>query len=160
MTILMTERTLMDSSTQAQTISDLFAAIYYRAHPRYTVTLSHAAVRALQYIAFSEAPTVGMLAEHLGCAHNTASEVIQRLSQKGLIARQRSAVDERVVCVHVTDRGRQVLGEQTGLDIHRLATHLTLLSPEERDGMVQALKRLDSCLQEGSHLARHLPERG
>ncbi|MBH8603786.1 MULTISPECIES: MarR family winged helix-turn-helix transcriptional regulator [unclassified Thermoactinomyces] len=95
-------------SLLAKQISDLFSQIYYHCHSKlYAIPLTHQAVRALQYVALNQASTVQSVAEYLGCASNTASEILRRLSEKGLLIRQRNKEDERVVELRVTEKGCQ-----------------------------------------------------
>ncbi|WP_370541900.1 MarR family transcriptional regulator [Alicyclobacillus tolerans] len=58
--------------------------------------LSHQAVRALQYVQMSGSTTIQQISSHLGCAQNTASEIVRRLRQKKLLEKHRRSDDERV----------------------------------------------------------------
>jgi MarR family transcriptional regulator, organic hydroperoxide resistance regulator len=69
------------SQETVEALSRHFAAIYHCCHPTYTFSLSHQAVRTLQLIHFQPETTVSDLATHLGCAHNTASEIVHRLAE-------------------------------------------------------------------------------
>lgn len=123
----------MDSKNLAETVSENFAAIYHHCHPEFTINLSHQSIRALQFIAFGGTVTVQEVAGHLGCAQNTASEILRRLQEKGLLERRRRQGDERVVELQVTRLGQQMLQEQTGLDLDKLAGCLKRMTGEERD---------------------------
>lgn len=116
----------------AAAISADYAAAYYHCHPRYTDSLSHQAVRALHFVAMEECATVGGVAKHLGSAPNTASEVLRRLLEKGLIRRQRQEGDERTVALSLTDAGRRALHEHVGLDVAKLERCLASLPERER----------------------------
>jgi DNA-binding MarR family transcriptional regulator len=110
----------------ASSISRNFAAIYHRCHPRYSIALSHQSVRVLQLLNEEQAVTVQRVAEFLGCAANTASELVSRLVSKRLVEKQRSEDDERVVFLRLTDIGRTAFDEHVGLDVSRLANALQL----------------------------------
>lgn len=60
-----------------------------------------------------EEPRIGYLAERLQIQHHSAVELVDRLVNKGLIARTRSSEDRREVFVKLTQRGEHVLGELT-----------------------------------------------
>jgi DNA-binding MarR family transcriptional regulator len=51
------------------------------------------------------------IAETLDVSVSNATGLIDRMEERGLVERQRVADDRRVVLVHVTEHGRQVLGE-------------------------------------------------
>ncbi|MES2497701.1 MAG: MarR family transcriptional regulator [Pseudomonadota bacterium] len=65
-------------------------------YPQYLVIL------ALRH---SDGQTVGALGEHLFLESNTLTPLIKRLEAAGFVRRQRDSADERVVRVHLTDKG-------------------------------------------------------
>ena len=91
-----------------------------------------------------EEASVGQLSSRLGLDSGTLTPLLKRLEQRGLIIRRRSAEDERVVRVCLTDDGHGLLGAvddarrkvaaDTGLsretvgrlrrELHRLSDHL------------------------------------
>lgn len=74
---------------------------------------------------------VGALGEELGLDTNTLTPLLKRMAEAGLITRSRSAADERVVTVKLTDKGRALeaeaerittcVFEATGLSVDELA---------------------------------------
>lgn len=66
-------------------------------YPQYLVIL------ALRH---EDGQTVGALGEHLFLESNTLTPLIKRLEAAGFVRRQRDSADERVVRVHLTDKGR------------------------------------------------------
>lgn len=54
---------------------------------------------------------VGALGEELGLDTNTLTPLLKRMAEAGLITRSRSAEDERVVTVKLTDKGRAMEAE-------------------------------------------------
>ena len=130
----------------AADLSATFAAIYRHCHPAYTVALGHQSVRALQLLSESGS-SVQSIARHLGCAPNTASELVRRLAEMGLIGKHRGGRgDERSVEVRLTPEGERVLLEQTGLDTEKLAECLEALTPEERLEVQNGLDRFLRCV--------------
>lgn len=55
--------------------------------------------------------TIGAIANRLFLESSTITPPVKRLEQAGLVARQRSQVDERQVQVQLTDAGRKRLAE-------------------------------------------------
>ncbi len=146
------------SQEEAEALSRHFAAIYHYCHPVYTFSLSHQAVRALQFIHYQPEATISALAVHLGCAQNTASEIVQRLAEKGLILKERKDDDERTVVLSLTEQGTQVLYEQTGLDVERLAVCLEQLSPKEQELIFSGVTLLAESLERKTAKIEHSEE--
>ncbi len=103
-------------------------------------------MRALQLVS-EHGASVQSIARHLGCAPNTASELVRRLAGLGLVDKHRGeAGDERSVDVRLTPEGRRILLEQTGLDTEKLADCLETLTAEERSTIQDGLGRLLRCV--------------
>jgi DNA-binding MarR family transcriptional regulator len=54
-------------------------------------------------------PTIGNLAERLGLRHHSTVELVDRLEQRGLIHRERSASHRSFVFVRISQKGEAVL---------------------------------------------------
>ena len=137
----------LDPEQIAAELAEDFIQLYYYCHLPYKEEIGHRALRALQYIAMNEQPTVQDVATHLGVAHNTSSELIRRLVERGLVCKQRSTADERVVHVVITDGGSQVLRDQTGLDRDKLSQCLSEMPPRDVERIRQAFQTLSQRLQ-------------
>lgn len=59
--------------------------------------------------------TIGHLAKLLDVSHNTASEHVKRLIQKGLVQKNRDSSDERKVYVTLTPEGEEAVKRHTRL---------------------------------------------
>lgn len=123
-------------------LSNLISSIYFHCHPKFQVELSHQAVRTLQLVQMEGPVSVQQIAEHLGCAQNTASEIVRRLREKGFVEKNRREGDERVVEVTLTEAGDKTVLEHTGLDVERLAKNLSQVAEVERERFEQILTRL------------------
>lgn len=66
---------------------------------------------ALVALRTKEGRTVSELGERLFLESNTLTPLIKRLEAAGLVTRTRDTADERVVRIHLTDRGRAVADE-------------------------------------------------
>jgi DNA-binding MarR family transcriptional regulator len=69
----------------------------------------HQALLAIKGFPGREQVTVGELAERLQLKHHSAVGLVDRLTDRGLVRRQRSAADRRRVLVALTARGERLL---------------------------------------------------
>ena len=60
------------------------------------------------------AVTIAYAAERLGLKHNSAVELVDRSVREGLLTRKADAADKRRAILHITPRGRQLLGRLSG----------------------------------------------
>ena len=135
---------------QAEEVSRLFAAIYHRCHPVYGVQLGHQAVRVLHLVAEEgDAVTVQRAAEFIGSARNTASELIGRLVERGLLRKHRDDADERVVHLALTAAGRRALDEHVGLDRRHLAAALRRTDSALRVQILEGMQALLALVEAG-----------
>ena len=135
----------------AKRVARLFPEVYRRYHWANRVggadlPVTRRALEVLQHLSTSGPLTVGEQAEHLGLRRNSASEMLQRLEAKGLVARIRDERDERRVLVWLTDSGRDVVsrvGQVLAPDL--IAQVMATLSPEERATVVRGFELLASA---------------
>ena len=80
------------------------------------------------------AVTIAYAAERLGLKHNSTVELVDRSVREGLLARRTDPDDKRRAILHLTAKGRQVLGRLT--DEH--ARELNELAPR----LERALKHI------------------
>jgi DNA-binding MarR family transcriptional regulator len=72
------------------------------------------------------------LASALGCTAGSASVAVKRLEKTGLVMRERSEKDERVVTVSLGKQGVKRLDTWRGEQLASMAALFEALSPEER----------------------------
>jgi DNA-binding MarR family transcriptional regulator len=60
------------------------------------------------------AVTIAYAAERLGLKHNSAVELVDRSVREGLLSRKSDADDKRRAILHITHRGKQLLGRLSG----------------------------------------------
>ncbi|WP_459501604.1 MarR family winged helix-turn-helix transcriptional regulator [Bacillus sp. C1] len=116
--------------------------IYYHLRYEYDDNLSHQAIRILQIISREHETTIGKIASELTLSHNTASEHIKRLIQKGFVMKERNKQDERVVNLTLTMEGIQALAKHTLLDEEKLKILQKQLSAEEQQLIEKAFSLL------------------
>lgn len=76
-------------------------------------------------------PSIGEVADALYIRHHTATELIDRTQQLGLVERVRSPEDARRVQLRLTGRGQQVLSELTSVHMEELRRLGPLLAPPD-----------------------------
>ncbi|HDR7638977.1 MULTISPECIES: MarR family winged helix-turn-helix transcriptional regulator [Bacillus cereus group] len=123
-------------------INQHWESIYYHLRYEYEDNLSHQAIRILQIVSREKDITIGKVATELNLSHNTASEHIKRLIQKGFIVKERNKKDERVVNLTLTIEGIEVLEKHTLLDKEKIKILESQLSKEEQQLIEKAFSLL------------------
>lgn len=101
---------------------------------------------ALAEIAERGGARVGEIADVLSIKHSTASNLIDRLEQRGLVARERDRDDQRVVRVTISERGSETLGRAPRPFEGVLPDALDKLGKVELALLAQGLQRLEEVL--------------
>ncbi|MFC3883993.1 MarR family winged helix-turn-helix transcriptional regulator [Bacillus songklensis] len=103
----------------------------------------------MQTIEKNKRVTIQLLSEVMGISHNTASEHIKRLMQKGYVQKERNLEDKRIVQVKLTTPGKEALKRNTELDEQKLQVILERLSVEDQ---AQVLKAFELLSKEARHV--------
>lgn len=109
--------------------------------------------------------TMSHLADELNVSLSNATGLIDRLEERGYIARDRVAADRRVVLVRVTPAGEQMLGEVDALSDELMRSVLGRLPASQLRGVANAFSALreavDSTVQSmpNRHPASTMPPR-
>jgi DNA-binding MarR family transcriptional regulator len=85
-----------------------------------------------------------VLAAREGVTQPAMTQLISRLEESGLVHREASAEDGRVVLVVITDEGRAVLARRRSVRSDRMAAIIAQLGPEHRAALAIALPALDA----------------
>ena len=92
--------------------------------------------------------TVSHLASRLGISPPSASAIVDRMVDGGLVARERSEDDRRIVSVSLTPAGEAALKEAVGGRRGWLERVLGRLDPTELSDTVRVLHRLEQALEQ------------
>jgi DNA-binding MarR family transcriptional regulator len=77
-----------------------------------------------------------------GCDTGSMTRMLDRLEQKGLISRERSQEDRRVVLLRLTDAGKALYPQLPPIAVKVLNYHLRGFSPEELETFKGYLRRM------------------
>jgi DNA-binding MarR family transcriptional regulator len=89
---------------------------------------------------------VSELARRVSLSQATITSVIDRLAQKGLVRRDRSATDRRVVSVSLTDFGKVRIADAPELLQEDFIRRFEKLEPWEQKMLIAALERVASLM--------------
>src|SRR5258708_11074694 len=85
-----------------------------------------------------------VLAVREGVTQPAMTQLISRLEDSGLVRREASPEDGRVVLVVITDDGRAMLARRRAVRAERLAGIIAQLDPDHRAALAGALPALDA----------------
>ena len=71
------------------------------------------------------------IGEWLGTSLSSVTGTVERLERHGLVERQHLAGDRRIVEVHLTDPGRELLADILGVRLEFIRRSLGVLNPDE-----------------------------
>jgi DNA-binding MarR family transcriptional regulator len=98
--------------------------------------------RSLEFLASAKPRKTKELAEYLGLAVNTVTDVVDALERRGLARRLRDAADRRLVRVELTEEGRAAAATvaRGHLDIYR--TYLSALTVGEQETLLALYRKI------------------
>ncbi|MBO3749606.1 MarR family transcriptional regulator [Streptosporangiaceae bacterium NEAU-GS5] len=135
----------MDERAAAEEIGRLYPAVYRRfkasSRPVGGTDLTPRMLSVLRHLQTAGPLTVGELAEHLGLSRAAATELVDRIEERGMVARIRDERDRRRVFVWTTEEGRAAVSIRV-LEDDLLAKAVHEMTPEERQGLVDGLRAL------------------
>ena len=140
----------------AEELGRLFPAIYLRLHARLPKRGHRPpadAMAVLQHLAISGPLTVGEAARHFDRAQSVASELVDRLTREGLVARIRDERDRRRVLVWLTPAGQALLErDREVLSAELCRAAMQKMKPHDRRALLNGMRALiaaaDSVAQE------------
>jgi len=94
--------------------------------------------RFLRAIEAKKKVTASYLAEHFNLSKPTVSEMIHKFEEKGLIMRERSSDDQRVVFIKLTEHGK-ILASTNKLESMRMIDKMQKVLTEEEQKTLKQL---------------------
>jgi DNA-binding MarR family transcriptional regulator len=119
------------------------AAFATRCHER-SISMAH--VFLMSMIDKHGAIPMTRVAEFLGSGLPTATGLVSRMEERGLIRRDHDTKDRRVVLVSLTDAGAAEIRDLHETRQRRMAAAITHLSPTEQTNLLTAIRSLRSAL--------------
>jgi len=107
-------------------------------------------LRALGHVAKQPGMSGNELGARLGVSPPTASGLVERLVEKGLIARTDDADDRRVRRLHATEAGMDVIRQMDSMFERALGAVLQVLSTDDLDLLCRGARAMLSALQQVS----------
>lgn len=101
---------------------------------------------ALHEVAAADGSTVGDLARRLRVHQTTATNLLNRLEAQGMVLRERSSADRRVVNIRITPAGRKALRRAPGPARGLLPKVLDEMSPAQLRKVQAGLAVLVECM--------------
>lgn len=98
--------------------------------------------RALGTLLRHGAMRLGALAEHLGIAPRSATEVVDALEDRGLVVRSPDPSDRRATLVEATDEGRATMQRMREARVRESGETFARLSPQDRVDLARILRAL------------------
>jgi DNA-binding MarR family transcriptional regulator len=118
--------------------------------------VSGAQLWALSRIAAEPGMRVSDLAKSLAIHQSTASNLIEKLVEQGLVTRERASHDQRVVCLSISPLGQSVLGRAPGPFQGLLPDALSKLSPVQLATLHESLSIVIKLMSDIEPSAVHM----
>lgn len=112
------------------------------------VTMPQFKALVLVYGSESGSQRMGHLAASLGVAMSTATGIVDRLVEQGLLVRQEDPEDRRLVVVRLSERGRETIERPHRVSQDRMLSLLARLSMDELRLVAQAMAALHDAVPE------------
>ena len=91
------------------------------------------------------------VAELLGCGLPTATGIVSRMEERGLVERLHDSEDRRVVTLRLADDGAAEIHELQVGRRQRVATAIAQLSDAERDQLLSSIRALRAAFDRANH---------
>ena len=119
-------------------------------------------VLTLLYLHRTQPSRMSDLAAYLDAPLNTATGAVTRLQQRGLVERQHSPDDKRIVLISLTTEGRRLIARGIKDSVSLIGRLFEELTPEETEVVLRFIDRIPALLAECSadrrpRTARRIP---
>lgn len=126
------------------------AAIQLRAARQGGLKLSRQEGFAVNALGRSGPATMGTLAEKMSSSMSALTAIIDRLVAQGVVLRERSEEDRRIVRIGLTAKGASLYGEHLNTQLDLSRKMLSRLSAQEQDALLDILRKIVEGLSDGS----------
>ena len=107
-----------------------------------TVDLAPHDARALMMVARHAPVRPGTIADHLHIAARSATDVIDRLEERGLVTRSPDPGDRRATVIDLTEEGRRLVSVVRSQRSAAAEEHFSVLTDDERRTLATLLRKL------------------
>ncbi len=118
------------------------AAMQLRAARQRGLKLSRQEGFAVNALGRSGPATMGTLAEKLSSSMSALTAIIDRLVAQGVVLRERSEEDRRVVRIGLTAKGISLYEEHLNMQLDLSRKMLSRLSAQEQDALLDILRKI------------------
>ena len=123
------------------------------AQEKYGVRL--AGLRALRILRDLGTVPISRFAEALGIPRSTATGVVDRLEERGLVERAFDPTDRRMINIRITTRGLAALEDRALMERSTLSTRIRTLAPEQQRQLTALLEQI---IGDGTFASAPAPE--
>jgi len=113
--------------------------------------LTFSQMRLLFLLSKNGPAPMSRIAEWLGVGLPTASGAVERVERHGLVSRHHRMDDRRVVDCQLTDAGRRLIDEISGMRLEMMRQVLGVLSEEELAQMTRLVTAMVQRMKSGKH---------
>ena len=110
--------------------------------------LNPAQIHTLMRLHFRGECGISQIGSHLGVTNAAASQMVDRLVQRGLVHRSEAAYDRRVKQLMLTDDGRALVQQSIDARQRWLEALTTSLDPEQQAAITTALTSLTAAARQ------------
>jgi DNA-binding MarR family transcriptional regulator len=122
-----------------------FVRIIGKAMSKFDLTVPQYTV--LFVLFYREKCKMSELARELGITMGAATSLVDRLIKGGLVKRQRSPEDRRVVLVSLSKKGKRTVEEGHELTLDLMSRLLSRLSAKEREAFLMAYEKMSQEIE-------------
>jgi len=109
--------------------------------------LSTSQLLVLELLAQEATQTVGSIAEQVGLAQASVTNMVDRLEERGLVERRRNDADRRQVNVILTGAGRELLNQAPTVLQNRFLANFNELKEWEKTAILASLLRVADLME-------------
>lgn len=122
----------------------------YAESPEFNMPISN--IQLLSLLSRVESLTISQISERFGIAKPNITPMVDRMVAEGLVERQRSTVDKRVVSVIICDKGRERLNQIRARIYHVVRDWANTRADGEAEDMLNALSTVIRLMSDGEEI--------